>query len=444
MRRVTVFCLALLALAAGAGTARAQSLEPAGPSSKVLVLKVDGSIDGTMASYLRDGIADAEGDGSIVVVQLDTAGTLDQDAIALAQRIHDATVPVVVWVGPTPAKASGAGLLFLYAASLGAVAPGAGIGPLEPIDLIGARNSTLPGVETLAGIAGRWVAHRSGGQAVPVEFPTTEIAAQPALDRDIVQVAAASITDLLDRLDGRTLATASGAVPVHTKVAESRSQQPVDVRFTSLGPVDRVLHAAASPAAIYVLLVAGLAALAFELTQPGFGFAGFAGVAMLALGIYGLTAVPASWLGLSLLVLGIASMTADVRLRRLGALTGIGIVVFASGSLLAFRDVAPAIRISPWLIGSFAVASFLYYGFALTVAIQSRERITSSQRGLVGLVGEARGELKPEGPVYVKGTLWRGRSADGPIPAGTRIRVRGVDGLILRVEPDPGADPPQA
>ena len=70
---------------------------------------------------------------------------------------------------------------------------------------------------------------------------------------------------------------------------------------------------------------------------------------------------------------------------------------------------------------------------------ETRERLTSTQKGLVGLVGEARGELKPEGPVFVKGTLWRGRSAGEPIASGTRVRVRAVDGLILRVEPEPAA-----
>jgi membrane-bound ClpP family serine protease len=116
-------------------------------------------------------------------------------------------------------------------------------------------------------------------------------------------------------------------------------------------------------------------------------------------------------------------------------------VGFIAGSLLLFGAVADAIDVSPWLIWSFAVAAFLYWGFGLTVAVQSRARLTSTQRGLVGLVGEARGELKPDGPVYVKGTLWRGRSADGPIAAGTKVRVRGVDGLILRVEPEPPAGP---
>jgi len=107
--------------------------------------------------------------------------------------------------------------------------------------------------------------------------------------------------------------------------------------------------------------------------------------------------------------------------------------------MLAFRGVSELIRVSPWLIGSAAVASFLYYGFALTVAVRSRERITSTQKGLVGLVGETRGLLDPEGPVHVKGTLWRGRTMGGPIPPGTRIRVRGLDGLVLRVEPEPEA-----
>ena len=98
---------------------------------------------------------------------------------------------------------------------------------------------------------------------------------------------------------------------------------------------------------------------------------------------------------------------------------------------------ADAIAISPWLIGGIAVASSLYYGFGLTVAMQSRDRVLSTQQGLVGLVGEARGRLAPDGPVHVKGAMWRGRAVSDPIAAGTKVRVRGVDGLVLRVEAEP-------
>jgi membrane-bound serine protease (ClpP class) len=403
----------------------------------VVVAKVDGSIDRTLASYLEGTIEDAEDAGSTLVVQLDSAGTLDQDAVGLAQRLHDATVPVIVWVGPSPGKAQGAGLLFMYAASLGAVAPGVGVGPLEPLDLAGG-DPQIP-IADVQDLARRWAAER--GRDTPTAFPERPVPAAAAIQGHIASVAAASITELLDELDGRRVGTPDGEVTLHTKIATSSSERPVEVRFVDLGPIDRVLHAAASPTWIYVLLVLGLAGLAFESTQPGFGFAGFAGVGMVGLAVYGLTVVPFSWLGLLLLLGGIGLLTVDVRLRRLGLLTALGMLGFVAGSFLLFGGVADAIDVSPWLIWSFPVAAFLYWGFGLTVAVQSRERLTSTQRGLVGLVGEARGELKPEGPVFVKGTLWRGRSADGPIPAGTRVRVRGVDGLILRVEPEPPAAP---
>jgi membrane-bound serine protease (ClpP class) len=434
MRRpVLLALLAAHALVLLSGPAGAQSPSPAAPS--VVVVKVDGSIDSTQAGYLRNSLDMAEADGATVVVQLDSAGTLDEDALGLAERIHDARVPVIVWVGPSPAKARGAGLLFMYAASLAAVAPGAGVGPLEPLDLVDASNEAFPSGAELQRLATGWAKER--GRPTPLAFPAEPVPAQDALRGNLAQVVAVSVTELLAEVDGTTVTTAAGEVTLQTRIAERETEDLVEVRFTSPGPIDRVLHAAASPAAIYVLLVLALAGLAFELTQPGFGFAGFAGLGAGALAVYGLAVVPFSWVGLVLLVGGVGLMVADVLVRRLGVLTFAGLAAFVAGSFLTFRGVSELIAISPWLIAGATIASFLYYGFGLTVAVQSRERITSTQKGLVGLVGETRGDLDPEGPVFVKGTLWRGRSQAGVIASGTRIRVRGVDGLILRVEPEP-------
>jgi membrane-bound serine protease (ClpP class) len=145
-------------------------------------------------------------------------------------------------------------------------------------------------------------------------------------------------------------------------------------------------------------------------------------------------------IGIVVLLSGIGLLALDVVLRRLGALTAAGLVAFVTGSLLVYRGVADAIRISPWFIGGLTLGSLLYYGFGLTVALQSRDRIRTTQRGLIGLVGEARGRLAPDGPVFVKGSLWRGRSTGRPIQSGSRVRVRAVDGMILKVEEEP-ADP---
>jgi len=58
---------------------------------------------------------------------------------------------------------------------------------------------------------------------------------------------------------------------------------------------------------------------------------------------------------------------------------------------------------------------------------------------LVGRVGEVRSTLNPQGHVLVEGALWRARALewDGPVEAGTRVTVTGVDGeaLILDVQP---------
>jgi membrane-bound serine protease (ClpP class) len=257
----------------------------AAPASLVDVVKVEGAIDRTMNDYLRGTIADAEAAHSTLVLQIDTAGTLDVDPLALGDLIARASVPVIVWIGPTPAQAAGAGLLLVYASSLAAVAPGAATGPLQPVDL--GHPDAYPTAEVRSYVA-RW--QTMHGRSPTVTFPDHALTGAEAEDAHIIQTDAFTVPQLLTKVDGQPVQTANGRVTLDT--AGSPGDQ-VLVRFHDLGPGKRVLHAVASPTWIYVLLVFGLAAIAFELTQPGFGFAGFSGVGMLALGVYGLTAVPA-------------------------------------------------------------------------------------------------------------------------------------------------------
>ncbi len=440
--RVVLVCCAVAALAPWPAVASAQTRAPSVPDvastpSIVEVIPVEGAIDRPLVNYLTGKLDAAEAEGATVVLQLDTSGTLGQDPIALAERVATLTVPVIAWVGPVPAKAAGAGLLLMYASSLAAVQPGAQVGPLIPLDL-GHPDAAYPGLqERMRG----WIGARAKNSVT--DRTDRALTGQEALGLGIIQASATSIPELLNTVDGRTVMTPGGPVTLHTKVATTTAEAKrgtIVLRFNALGPVKRVQHGVSTPSMIYFLLVLGLAAIAFETTQPGFGFAGFSGIGMVLLAAYGMTAVPVSWLGFGLLVGGIALMVADVRARRLGVLTGAGLAAFLAGSLLAWRGLAPDLRISPWLIGGAVAASLLYYGFGLTVAQQSHDRIVNTQRGLIGLVGEARGRLAPEGPVYVKGAMWRGRSAQGEIVQGTRVRVRGVDGLVLRVEAEP-ADP---
>ena len=417
--------IGLFVAAGPVGSAGAQA------ATEVRVIEVDGPIDRPLLRFVEDRLDDAEQAGAVVVLQLDTPGALGQDGIGLAERVARAEVPVLAWVGPVPATASGAGLLVMLSSSLAAVAPGSQTGPLLPIDVLRPAAAHVD----LDGRIDRWLAERE--REVDRTVLRRPLTAQQAIDAGIAEVAAYTVPQLLRAVDGMTVRTASGDVRLETRVATTEgeaAERTVDMRFEEPGVLTRTLHAVATPSMVYVLLVLGLAALAFELTQPGFGFAGFGGIALVGLAIYGLTIATPSWPWFALLLLGIGSLMVDVRLRSLSWPTWVGLGAFGVGSVLAWAHVDPSVRISPWLIGGAIVASLLYYGFALTVALQSRDRIVGTQRGLIGLVGEARGRLAPDGPVFVKGALWRGRTDGEPIEAGTPIRVRGVDGLILRVE----------
>lgn len=402
---------------------------------RVDVIKVEGAIDRPLLGYLQDQLDQAVADGAVVVLQLDSAGTIGPDAVALGQRLVDLPVPVLVWVGTVPARASGAGMLLMDAASLASVAPGSQTGPRDPVNLLHPEEVSPDLDATIQS----WLDAR--GRTPDLSHQNEAMPAAQAIQYRFADLWATSVIDLLNQVDGRSVQTADGPWTLQTKVATTDAdvQQGigVDIRFIEPGLLVRAAHAVATPTMVYVLVVLGLACLAFELTQPGFGFAGFSGLFLTGLGIYGATVAIPSWPGALLLLAGIAAMVQDLRWRRLGVLTYGGLVAFAVGSFLVYGGVADAIRISPWLIGGATVASWLYYGFALTVAVQSRDRIIATQRGLIGLVGEARGRLAPDGPVHVKGALWRGRSLGDPIAPGTKVRVRGVDGLILRVEPEP-------
>jgi membrane-bound serine protease (ClpP class) len=415
------------------GLARAQQV----PLPAVDVIKVEGALDRPLLGYVNGRLDDADARGATVVLELDSAGGIGDEAIGLADRLVALRVPVIVWVGPVPAKASGAGMLLLLASSLPSVAPGSQTGPLDPVDLLH-PDDRPPGLDVQIDA---WLAAR--GRTVDRAHENDAMNGDQAIRYGFAETYAASVVELLNQVDGTSVPTAAGPVVLHTHVAttdaDAQAGRGVTVTFGEPGPVKRVEHAVASPSMIYFLLVFGLSCLAFELTQPGFGFAGFAGLFLLGLALYGISVVPPTWYGLLVFLAGLGALALDVRLRRFGPLTWGGTVVFAIGSFLLYGQVAQAIRISPWLIAGATLGVFLFFGFGMTVAVASRDRIVQTQRGLIGLVGEARGKMAPDGPVFVKGALWRGRSLGETIPSGAKVRVRGVDGLVLKVEAEPEA-----
>ena len=424
-----------------ASSAPSSSAQPAAQPS-VDIVKVNGFVDPPLVDYVRSTVAAAEDVGATVVLQIDSRGGYGDRAAELARSIRDVEVPVVAWVGPSGARAEGASLQLVYAADVVAVAPGAGIGPARPFDL-----ALRAGAEDAAGVergSAQLLALAGTDRAAGVRrmLEGRALAAGPARDLGAADMIAPDrpgeegISGLLRQLDGTQIPDGGGVFRTL-----NREDRPVAVRFHDMGAWRRTLHAATTPVAFYVLVVLGLWGIAFELTQPGIGLAGIAGVLALAFAVYSGSVVPIGWIGFALLLGGVALQAADVLIRRVGILTFGGTAAFVAGSWLAWKDVAPAVDLPLWLVALFTLGGFLFFGFGMTVALKARERVRTAQVGLVGLVGEVRSDLDPEGGVFVKGAMWRARSGNGRIPRGTKVRVRGIDGLVLRVTPEPEAGP---
>jgi membrane-bound serine protease (ClpP class) len=428
VRRLALGCLAAAALLLGTGAAAS-----AQGGNVIEVVDLEGVIDPTTANYLEARIGSAiEDDSDVVIVQLDTPGGLDISMREMVQQIVRSPVPVVVWVGPPGSRAASAGVFLVYASHVATMAPGTAVGAAHPVNL-GDATVEQKVIEDAAALL-RSLAEQRGRDVEFAEEAVREsvsLTEREAFERGVIDIdprETASITGVLEALDGRTVETVAGPRTLVT------SGPDVTIRFHKPGLITRILHAVTDPTIAYLLLVLGFWALVFELSQPGIGVAGLAGTVSLVMAFYALAVLPVSIAGLLLLLLGLVFFTIDVFTAGLGVWTVGGALALLAGSILLFGGVAPAIEVSPWVIGVVVLASVLFFGFAMTVAMRARRRasITGSE-GMVGLTGEARSDLAPEGQAWVKGAIWRARALNGPIAKGTRVRVRRVDGLLLLV-----------
>ncbi|HEX6209011.1 MAG TPA: nodulation protein NfeD [Actinomycetota bacterium] len=429
--------LGLVLMAAGVllGGPQAAAQENA---AYVDVIELEGVIDPTTADYLADEIDRSVETGSgLVVIQIDTPGGLDVSMRDMVATILASEVPVAVWVGPPGARAASAGVFLVYASHVAAMAPATNIGAAHPVNLGGGETPDAA-EEKAVNDAAKFLRSLAERRGRPTDFAeaavreSESLSAQEAVDREVIEVLSPSLTDLLAQLDGREVQTDRGTETLVTVATEDR---PLEIRFHQMGLLRQILHAVSNPTVAFLLLTLGFWAIIFEISQPGFGIAGVGGAIALVLAFYALAVLPVNLAGLILVLLGLVLFTIDVFVQGLGVFTVGGALAFGIGGFLLFAGASPEFRISPWVIVGLLIGSVLFFGFAMTAALRARRRASmTGQEGLVGLTGEAKADLDPEGHVWVKGALWKARALGEPIPEGSRIRVRRVDGLLLLVQ----------
>jgi membrane-bound serine protease (ClpP class) len=404
------------------------------------VIEVDGVIDPTVATYLIGRLRGAQGDGvEAAIVRLDTPGGLDVSMRDIIREMLDSRVPIIVWVAPRGARAASAGTFISYAGNLAYMAEATEIGAATPVNLGGEQSETLERKVTNDAAAYiRSLAIERGRNADWAERAVRDAAstsATRAVEINVVDGIASSLRELMQAADGETVETASGSVTVEMW-DEARRVPSVVVRFQEMNLLQQLLHAVTNPEVAFLLLLAGIFGIIFELYNPGIGLAGILGAVSLLLGFYALSVLPTNWAGVLLIVLAVLFFLVDLQAAGLGVWTVGGIAALVAGSLLLFSGASPAVELSPWAIAGAVAGTLLFFISVMTAALRVRlRRPITGEEALVGTIGEARTDIAPEGTVVTKGTLWRARTMETGIPAGSKVKVMAMEGLVLLVEP---------
>jgi membrane-bound serine protease (ClpP class) len=396
------------------------------------LISIDGSINPGVDDFIRESIARAKANGArALIIQLDTPGGLLNSTRAIVKEMLGAAVPVMVYVAPSGAGAGSAGVFITMAGHIAAMAPGTNIGAAHPV---GGGGEDVKGVmgekmENFTASFSESIAQRRGRNAewaIQAVRKSVSITEKEALKKNVIDIVATSVEDLLKQADGRT-------VDIDGRQQKLALQDVQIVRY-DMSLKQKVINAVADPNIAYLLMMAGILGLYMEFAHPGVFFPGVAGAICLLLAFASFQLLPINYAGLILMLLGVALLVGEAFFPSFGVLGVGGIISMALGSLLLFDSQSADYGVDRSIV--FTAVGTLG-AFVLTVSYlvfrSQKSKPSLGVEGLIGEIGEVRNKLGLRGKIFVHGEYWNAE-AENEINVGEKVKVVGYDdGMCLRV-----------
>lgn len=401
--------------------------------ASVLRLSVNQMIHPISDEFIGRGLAEAEKQGdSAVILELSTPGGLLVSTRAIVEKIMTARVPVIVYVAPTGSQAASAGFFILEAADIAAMAPGTNTGAAHPV-ILGEKMDEImkTKMENDAAALMRTIAARRGRNVVAAESAVREsksFTEQEALTQKLIDIVAADLPALLRAVDGRTIRRYNG-----TTVTLKTAGAPI--RTYEMTLKEKVLAKLMDPNIAFLLLVLGGLALMAEFNHPGAVVPGVTGIISILLALFALNLLPVRYASLALLLAAFALFALEAKYATHGILGIGGVICMVFGALFLVDGPIPQMRVHLGTALAVSIPIGLIAVFLTTIVLRARKsQVTTGSEGMIGEIGVARTALGPEGKVFVHGELWNA-TARAAIAEGARVRVAGINGLHLVVEP---------
>jgi membrane-bound serine protease (ClpP class) len=404
-------------------------------AQKVVVIKIDGSINPVSASFIHEEIEKAAQQKAVcLMIQLNTPGGLLQSTRSIVSDILVAPLPVVVYISPSGSHAGSAGVFITLAAHIAAMAPGTNIGAAHPVNLVG-RTDSLMNIKATNDAAAfiRSIAEKRkrnlewSEDAVRNSLSITE---NEALKLKVIDDIAVSESALLNQIEGKTVELNTGPVTLYTKGAT--------IQYVEMGAGEKLLDFISNPDIAYILLMLGMLGIYFELFNPGAILPGIVGVISLILAFYAMNTLPVNFAGLMLIGFALVLFLLEIKVISHGILAIGGVISLFLGSVMLFKTSSSLdmIKISTGIVISVTLICTVFFLciIALGLKAQRLKTVTGIQI-LLGKTGEALSTLAPQGQVLINGEVWIAESLTGKISKAEMVRVVKINGLILFVEP---------
>lgn len=406
---------------------------PAVATGGIKVLQIEGDIVPVIGDYLDRAMDEAEAqEAGLVVIRLSTPGGLYNTTQVIVERILNSKVPVAVYVSPPGTWAASAGTFITLSAHIAAMAPGSRLGAASPVS---GEGEDIPETmkKKVTEDAAAWMRSlaaergRNGELAALAVTEAKSFTDVEALERNLIDVRARDLDDLLKQVDGRQVKMADGRTLTLATAGKPLVERP-------LSGLERFLQVLSNANLAYILLSLASIGLIVEISNPGLIFPGVAGGLCLLLAFYGLGVLNASWGGVGLILFSFALFAIEFFVTSHGILAVGGVVSLIIGSLVLFSDNSSEVGVDPGIIALVIILFTAFVGFMVWAVINGQKRKVAAggeaMRGETAVVVE---RLHPKGVVLVEGEHWEAELEEGEAEKGEEVTIQKITGLKLKV-----------